>query len=87
MIEFAALLLLTNTTLTLLLGRKGPTQADQLLAVLLAGSNGIGILALVAAWQAEPALQDVALLLAALAAVLGSTFARRSWQRRGPGHD
>ena len=87
MIEFAALVLLANTLITLLLGRKGPTQADQLLAILLAGSNGVGILALVSVWQSEPALLDVALLLVALAAVLGSTFARRSWNQPESNND
>lgn len=60
---------------------RGPTSADRMLAAQLFGTTGVAILLLLAqAWEA-PALQDVALVFALLAAVVGVAFVRRGWLR------
>ncbi|GAB6390237.1 monovalent cation/H+ antiporter complex subunit F [Stutzerimonas marianensis] len=47
----------------------GPARVDRLLAVQLFGTSGTAVLLVLAQWQAEPALRDVALVLGLLAAV------------------
>jgi multicomponent Na+:H+ antiporter subunit F len=80
-----ALFLLGNLVVALLAAARGPTAADRMLMALLFGSTGTGTLLLLAQAMRIPALVDVALVLALLAAIGGVAFARRAWQ--GDGHD
>lgn len=85
-----ALFLLANLVVALVRAARGPTPADRMLAALLFGSTGVGVLALLAYAGTAPALVDVALTLALLAAIAGIAFAQRAWQEttvRGPGDD
>lgn len=75
-----ALFLLCNLVVALSAAARGPTAADRMLMALLFGSTGTGILVLLARTMQLPALVDVALTLALLAAIGGITFARRAWQ-------
>lgn len=80
-----AMFLLGNLIVALLAAARGPTSADRMLMALLFGSTGTGILVLLAQVMHIPALVDVALVLALLAAIGGIAFAKRAWQ--GDGHD
>lgn len=53
---------------------KGPAAADRMMAAQLLGSGGIAALLLVAAASAQPALLDVALVLALLGAFASVAF-------------
>lgn len=58
---------------------RGPTSADRMLAAQLFGTTGVAILLLLSqAWDA-PYLQNVALIFALLATIMGMTFVRRGW--------
>ena len=74
-----ALFLLINLAAALFRAARGPTVADRMLAALLFGTTGVGILVLLAFVQRSPALIDVALTLALLAAISGIAFAQRTW--------
>lgn len=74
-----ALFLLLNLVAALVAAARGPTPADRMLTALLFGSTGVGVLALLARAMDLPALVDVALTLALLAAIAGIAFARRAW--------
>lgn len=78
-----ALFLLGNLVIALLAAARGPTAADRMLMALLFGSAGTGVLVLLAQAMSIPALVDVALVLALLAAIGGVAFAKRAWQRDG----
>ena len=52
----------------------GPAQVDRLLAVQLFGTTGTALLLVLAQWQQQPALRDVALLLGLLAAVASAAL-------------
>jgi multicomponent Na+:H+ antiporter subunit F len=82
-----ALFLLVNLVLALIVAARGPTPADRMLMALLIGTTGTGILALLAQTMHLPALVDVALVLALLAAIGGIAFARRAWQDAEVEHD
>ena len=56
----------------------GPTPADSMLAAQLTSTVGVGLLAVLAVLLSMPALVDVALLLAVLAAVTTMAFVRNS---------
>lgn len=58
---------------------RGPTLADRMLAAQLFGTTGTAILLLLAEALAQPALHDVALVFALLAAVNVVAFVRRVW--------
>ena len=77
---FAVLLLLT-----LLAGLarvlKGPTRGDRMLAAQLFGTTGVGVLLLLAEAMGQPALRDVALVYALLAALAAVAFVKRGWPR------
>lgn len=75
-----ALFLLANLLVALMRAARGPTLADRMLTALLFGSTGVGVLALLAHAGGAPALIDVALTLALLAAIAGVAFAQRAWQ-------
>jgi len=70
---YSALLLLT---IIIGLGRVvlGPARVDRLLAVQLFGTTGTALLLVLAQWQQQPALRDVALLLGLLAAVASAAL-------------
>jgi multicomponent Na+:H+ antiporter subunit F len=82
-----ALFLLVNLGAALWRAARGPTPADRMLAALLFGSTGAGILVLLAFAGGNPALVDVALTLALLAAITGIAFAQRAWQSPGEEDD
>lgn len=77
-----ALFLLINLATALAAAVRGPTPADRMLTALLFGSVGVGVLVLLARAMHLPALVDVALTLALLAAITGIAFARRAWRAR-----
>lgn len=83
MIEYEmslAVFLLINLLASLLRVARGPTPADRMLAALLFGSTGVALLLLLAHAGNVPALTDVALVFALLAAVTGAAFAQRAWR-------
>lgn len=79
-----AVFLLANLLAALLRIVRGPTAADRMLAALLFGTTGVAVLLLLAHAVGDPALVDVALVFALLAAITGAAFAQRAW-RRGEG--
>lgn len=81
MLLFAALLLLT-----LLPGLwrvwVGPGRVDRLLAIQLCGSGGTAVLLVLAEGLGQPALRDVALVLALLAAMISGALVQLLRRRR-----
>jgi multicomponent Na+:H+ antiporter subunit F len=63
--------------LGLLQALRGPELQDRMLAVLLLGTGGVGLLLLLAFLLEQPALIDVALVLALLAAMTSAALTRR----------
>jgi len=61
---------------------KGPTLADRMMSVQLLGTSGIAALLLIATVAREPAIVDVALALALLAAFAAIAFVASSGDRR-----
>ena len=82
-----AVFLLLNLGAALWRAARGPSPADRMLAALLFGSTGVGTLILLAFVGGHPALVDVALVLALLAAITGIAFAQRAWQKPGEEDD
>lgn len=76
-----ALFLFVTLVAALLRILRGPTAADRLLAALLFGTTGVTVLLLLAQAEDAPALVDVALVFALLAAITGAAFAQRAWRR------
>jgi len=74
-----AVFLLINLLAALVRVAHGPTAADRMLAALLFGTTGVGVLLLLAYDGGGSALVDVALTLALLASIAGVAFARRAW--------
>ena len=76
---------LAGLMLALLLGLlrvlRGPGAGNRMLAAQLIGTAGVGILLLLSQLLEQPALLDVALILALLAAVAAAAFTGR--QREG----
>lgn len=81
-----ALFLLLNVAAGLVRIARGPTPADRILAAQLFGTTGVAILLLLAQALERPALRDVALAFALLAAVTVAAFVQRAWARQ-PGED
>lgn len=79
-----AAFLLLNLAAGLWRVMRGPTAADRMLAAQLFGTTAVAVLLLLAEGMAEPALRDIALVFALLAAVAAVAFVRRVW---GPGDD
>lgn len=75
-----AAFLMANLLVSLLRVVRGPTAADRLLAALLFGTTGVGVLLLLSKATHTPALVDVALVFALLAAITGAAFAQRAWR-------
>jgi multicomponent Na+:H+ antiporter subunit F len=73
----ALVVLLLTLGAGLLRALRGPTLADRMLAVQLLGTGGVGLLLLLSALLETPALVEVALVLALLAAVAAAAITRR----------
>ena len=58
---------------------RGPTDADRMLAAQLFGTTAVAILVVLAEALGQPALRDVGLVFALLAAVTVVAFTRRAW--------
>jgi multicomponent Na+:H+ antiporter subunit F len=84
-----AVFLLVNLLAALVRAARGPTAADRMLAALLFGTTGVGVLLLLAhaGDRAIMPLVDTALVLALLAAIAGVAFARRAWHASGRDDD
>ncbi|MBK1703069.1 monovalent cation/H+ antiporter complex subunit F [Halochromatium glycolicum] len=67
--------------------RRGPTPADRMLAAQLFGTTAAAILLVLAEVSDAPALRDVALVLALLAAITVTAFTRRARISLPPGDD
>ena len=74
-----ALFLLLNLIAGMWRVLRGPTAADRMLATQLFGTTAVAILLLLAQADDNPALRDVALVFAILAAVTAVAFVRRAW--------
>jgi multicomponent Na+:H+ antiporter subunit F len=61
---------------------KGPTAADSMLAAQLLGTGGVAILLILAHAMQMPALVDVALVYALLAATTMVVFVLRQWRNQ-----
>jgi multicomponent Na+:H+ antiporter subunit F len=59
---------------------RGPTGADRMLAAQLFGTGGVALLLILARAMQLPALLDVALVYALLAATANVVFVRRQWR-------
>ncbi|MGD8940385.1 MAG: monovalent cation/H+ antiporter complex subunit F [Gammaproteobacteria bacterium] len=81
-LAIAALTLLGILALGMLRVLWGPSAADRMIAAQLIGSTGVGILLLLAHALSVPALIDVALVLALLAAVTVAAFVGRYRENR-----
>lgn len=72
------IILATLLALTILMGLgrvlRGPTRADRLMAIQLFGTTGAALLLVLAHSLDYPALRDVALVLALLAAVVSAAL-------------
>ena len=73
----ALVVLLLTLGAGLLRALRGPSLADRMLAVQLLGTGGVALLLLLSALLRTPALLDVALVLAMLAAVAAAALTRR----------
>lgn len=78
-----AVFLLANLGAGLWRVLRGPTAADRMLAAQLFGTTAVAVLLLLAQGDENPALQDVALVFALLAAVAAVAFVRRAWNEDG----
>lgn len=85
LLPLVMLFLLLNLGAGLLRVWRGPTASDRMLAALLFGSTTVAILLLLAQWQGQPALRDVALLFVLLATILSVAFAGLPRRSREPG--
>ena len=73
-----ALVLLLNIVVGGLRVLRGPTPADRMLASQLFGTTGVALLLLLAQALDQPALRDVALVLALLGVVATVAFVQRT---------
>ncbi len=73
----ALLLLLLTLAMGLVRALRGPTLQDRMLSVQLLGTGGVGFLLLLATLLQVPALVDVSLVLALLAALAAVALTRR----------
>ncbi|MBK1700059.1 monovalent cation/H+ antiporter complex subunit F [Thiococcus pfennigii] len=78
-----ALVLLATMAASLIRGVHGPAAADRMMAAQLLGTTGVGILLVLAQVLTLPALVDVALVFALLAAVATAAFTRRPPDEEG----
>ncbi|MFW2373705.1 MAG: monovalent cation/H+ antiporter complex subunit F [Gammaproteobacteria bacterium] len=66
---------------------RGPSAADRMLAAQLFGTTAVAILLLLAQATDNPALRDVALVFALLAAITAVAFVQRTWPGQEENHD
>lgn len=76
--SFAAITLAATLLVGLVPVLRAPRAAERMLAAQLLGTTGVGLLLLLAVLLDLPALRDVALVLALLAAVALAAFTRRT---------
>jgi len=74
-----ALFLLLNLCAGMWRILRGPSIADRMLAGQLFGTTAVAILLLLAQATESPAMRDVALVFALLAAVTAVAFVQRAW--------
>lgn len=72
----AALCVLMSVAGALYRAWRGPGRADRMMSAQLMGSGGVGVAVLIAAARREPAILDVALVLALLAAFAAIAFVK-----------
>lgn len=72
----AALFVLATVALGLVRVLRGPGDADRMMAAQLLGTGGIAVLVLLGAAMGDPAVVDVALTLALLAAFAAIAFVK-----------
>ncbi len=60
---------------------QGPTPADRMLAAQLFGTTAVATLLLLAQALNQPALRDIALVLALLAIITAVAFVKRAWTK------
>lgn len=82
-----AMLLLLTLVAGLWRVLRGPSPADRMMAAQLFGTTAVAVLLLLAEALGQPALRDVALVFALLAAVTVVAFVRRGWPSSGPAPD
>lgn len=82
-----ALFLLLNLIIGMWRVLRGPTAADRMLTAQLFGTTSVSVMLLLAQLTDKPALHDVALVFALLAAVAAVTFVRRVWGDKETKHD
>lgn len=82
---FAALALLLTVVAGLVFVTTRPGGADSVQAALLLGTTGVALALVLGQALALAHAVDVALVMAALAAVLGVAFALRGWPEDEPG--
>jgi multicomponent Na+:H+ antiporter subunit F len=83
-----ALFLVVNVGVGMVRITRGPSAPDRMLAAQLFGTTGVAILLVLAELQQQPALRDVALVFALLAAVLAVSFVKRGRRlQHGGGKD
>jgi len=84
LLSIAVVILACNLVLSLLAMLRQPAASDRMLSAQLLGTNGVGLMLLLALSQGQPGLIDAALVLALLAAVAVIAFTRRE---QDPQHD
>ena len=82
-----ALFLLLNLCAGMWRILRGPSIADRMLAGQLFGTTAVAILLLLAEATESPAMRDVALVFALLAAVTAVAFVQRAWPDMEEGND
>ena len=75
----AATLLMLTIIAGLIRVIRGPTSADRMMAAQLFGTTGVAILLLLSQALDTQNLQNVALVFALLAGIMGVAFVRRGW--------
>lgn len=79
LLGFAGVLMLTVIA-GLIRVERGPSPADRMLAAQLFGTTGVAITLLLSEAMGIPALRDVALVFALLAAMALVAFVKRAWK-------
>ncbi|WP_279482458.1 monovalent cation/H+ antiporter complex subunit F [Aureimonas sp. SK2] len=75
-LDLAAVVLAATIGFSLVRTFRGPTQADRMMGIQLVGTGGIAAAILFAARAREPAMVDVALILALFAAFAAVAFVK-----------
>lgn len=79
-----AVVVLGTIIVGLLRVERGPTPADRMLAAQLFGTTGVAMLLLLSEGLDLPALRDIGLVFALLAAMAAVAFVKRAWHRDVP---